>query len=332
MGQVIELRVRTITYIVIAASLGVIATLALSAAWRADAAPGDDDATYVAWPGCRLTDTRTNTQVGPRGSKLAENEVMTIQAIGDQGECTGDLALPADAVGLSTNVTVVDPTAQSNIRIYRGDLATPPNLSNLNVTPGAPPTPNAVNVQLAPDGTLKAYNFRGSVHLVIDVVGYFTDASLQELANREPAVGVGPVTMTHGLGPTLVNPDLPPKSIAYFQNSVRITSGGLTSSIVLPLVGPAVIGGGSYRLASLEYCMRDTTGGARVDDVTVHALTPSDFVSDPADRSDEGCYQVDVDELSVGVAPQGYHVTFNISGAVDSTVRFVGVQSTWTEI
>ncbi len=187
--------------------LGVVATLVVSSAWSADAAPGDDDATYVPWPGCRLTDTRADSQIGPRGTALGADEVMTVEVHGDQGECVDDLAISSDAVGLAANVTVVDATAQSNIRVYRGDLTEPPLLSNLNVTPGAPPTPNKVDTQLAPDGTLKVYNFKGSVNVIIDVVGYYTPQSLLELAAQAGVPGPqGPQGPQGPTGPSGITP------------------------------------------------------------------------------------------------------------------------------
>ncbi len=191
----------------------VVAMLVGASVWHADAAPGDDDATYVPWPGCRLTDTRPGSQIGPRGEKLGANEVMTVEVYGDRGGCTGDLAIPNDAVGLATNVTVVDPTAQSNIRVYRGDLLEPPLLSNLNVTPGAPPTPNKVDTQLAPDGTIKVYNFKGSVNVVIDVVGYYTAQSLLELAGQTGPPG--PQGPQGPVGPSGITP--PPGALTPTQ-------------------------------------------------------------------------------------------------------------------
>ncbi|MEM9513293.1 MAG: hypothetical protein AAGA42_00430 [Actinomycetota bacterium] len=155
---------------------------AATSAWFASAAPGDLDSTYVPWPGCRLTDTRAASQIGPRAGALGADDVMTVAVFGDQGECIGELAIPDDAVGLSTNVTAVGATASSNVRVYRGDVSSPPLLSNLNVFAGAPPSPNKVDTQLAPDGTLKVYNANGSVDIIIDVVGYFTSTSLTELA------------------------------------------------------------------------------------------------------------------------------------------------------
>jgi hypothetical protein len=101
---------------------------------------------------------------------------------GENGDCTGALAIPADAVGVALNVTAVNATAQSNIRVYPADLSEVPLLSNLNVTAGAPPTPNKVDVKLSPDGKIKVFNFRGSVNIFIDIVGYYTNTTLKELA------------------------------------------------------------------------------------------------------------------------------------------------------
>jgi hypothetical protein len=63
-----------------------------------------------------------------------------------------------------------------------------PLLSNLNVSAGAPPTPNKVDVKLSPDGKIKVYNFNGSVNIVIDIVGYYTNSTLKEIAARLDAL------------------------------------------------------------------------------------------------------------------------------------------------
>jgi hypothetical protein len=46
-----------------------------------------------------------------------------------------------------------------------------PTTSNLNLVPGLA-RPNAVTVGLSPTGSIAITNFRGSVDVVIDVVGY----------------------------------------------------------------------------------------------------------------------------------------------------------------
>ncbi len=189
MGPTIELRLRSVVWLATAALLGVCATLSVTTAWRADAAPGDLDSTFVPTAGCRLVDTRPGADnIGPRAEPLAAADVYTIDVHGANGECTGPLAIPSDAVGVALNVTAVGATTASNLRVYPANLTDVPLLSNLNVTAGAPPTPNKVDVQLSPDGKINVFNFRGSVNVVVDVVGYYTESSLTELASRLSAI------------------------------------------------------------------------------------------------------------------------------------------------
>lgn len=167
---------------------GVVVILVLTVAtvmqaWSADAAPGDQDSTFVPTAGCRLTDTRPAPfTAGPRSTPLGADESFTVSVHGANGECTGALAIPSDAVGVALNVTAVNATAGSHLTVYPADLTSVPTLSNLNVRAGSTATPNKVDVKLSPDGKIKVYNFAGSVNVIIDVVGYYTKSSLQELA------------------------------------------------------------------------------------------------------------------------------------------------------
>jgi hypothetical protein len=56
--------------------------------------------------------------------------------------------------------------------------------SHLNYVPGQAPTPNKVDIQLSPAGTVDIYNAHGSVHLLADVVGYYTPATIDDLSRR----------------------------------------------------------------------------------------------------------------------------------------------------
>jgi hypothetical protein len=144
----------------------------------ADAAPGDDDSTFVPITPCRLFDTRPAHNIGPKNTPLAagESAAYTQPVTGTNGNCT----IPADAVAISMNVTITDPTAMSNLRVYPADVAAP-LVSNLNWLPGQSPTPNKVDVKLSADGKIKLFNWSGTVNVLADVVGYYTDASLKEL-------------------------------------------------------------------------------------------------------------------------------------------------------
>jgi hypothetical protein len=131
--------------------------------------PSDASALVPIEP-CRLFDTRPAFQVGPRSAPLGPNETFTTQATGDNGECTG---IPASATGLSMNVTAVDPSQATVLTIWGAGAR--PNASSLNPTPGQPPTPNAVTSGLTGAGQLNVWNAFGSVHVIIDIVGYYTD-------------------------------------------------------------------------------------------------------------------------------------------------------------
>ncbi|MEM9515038.1 MAG: hypothetical protein AAGA42_09290 [Actinomycetota bacterium] len=158
--------------------LAIIASLTMSQAWSADAAPGDDDATYVPIPSCRVFDFRPDQPpAGGKKTPLGAGETYVQQITGAVGDCT----IPNTAVGVAMNVTVTNGTAPSNLRVFPADVVEVPTVSNLNWVPGMAPLPNKVDVKLSPDGKVKLYNQNGTVDVVGDIVGYYTSETLQEL-------------------------------------------------------------------------------------------------------------------------------------------------------
>jgi hypothetical protein len=120
---------------------------------------------------CRLADTRPAPDtVGGRTSPIGPEESYTLSGWGDVGNCS----LPNGTAGLALNVTAFGPTDPTYLTLYPTG-AMLPTTSNLNPTPGQPPTPNAVNVDLSPGGEFDVFNKYGSVHAIIDVVGYYDD-------------------------------------------------------------------------------------------------------------------------------------------------------------
>ena len=120
---------------------------------------------------CRLVDTRAASQVGDQVT-LTEDAAVVIDAHGMQGNCD----LPTDATGLSMNVTAVDPSAQTNLRVYpTPDDDSVPLTASLNPYPGLPQEFNGVTTDLNDDGQFSVYNRFGTVDVVIDVVGYYAD-------------------------------------------------------------------------------------------------------------------------------------------------------------
>lgn len=126
---------------------------------------------------CRLLDTRpAPDKVGTRVGALGPDETLTQQVSGQVGNC--DIPLGIEAVAL--NVTVVDPTAASYLSIYPAG-ANPPLASSLNWLAGQEPTPNKVDVRVSADGAIEVRNAFGDVHVLADVVGYYSDQRLTEI-------------------------------------------------------------------------------------------------------------------------------------------------------
>jgi hypothetical protein len=128
-------------------------------------------AAFVPITPCRLFDTRPAPHtVGGRTSPLGPDETYDVAARGTQGNC----ALPTSAVGIVLNVTAVDATQATFLTLFPSG-ADRPTASHLNPSPGAPPAPNAVTVDLSDAGEFSVFNRFGSVHVLADVVGYYTD-------------------------------------------------------------------------------------------------------------------------------------------------------------
>ncbi len=86
-------------------------------------------------------------------------------------------AVPESAVAVTLNVTAVTPTSGTDIRVYPTRAGgSPPLVSNLNPAAGRT-TAAAVVVPIGDGGTVQLLSSRGSVHVVVDVSGYFTAGS-----------------------------------------------------------------------------------------------------------------------------------------------------------
>jgi len=173
------IRVRTAAWFATAVVLSVFATLLVMQEWRANAAPGDSDATWVAVEPCRLFDYRPGEEpIEGKKTPLVAGAPATQQVTGNVGNCS----IPTvGVVAVSMNVTVVQGTAQSNLRLYPADAANEPVVSNLNWLAGDSATANKVDVKLSASGAVRVAVANGTVNVVGDVVGYYTDTSLKAL-------------------------------------------------------------------------------------------------------------------------------------------------------
>lgn len=115
---------------------------------------------YTATP-CRVLDTRIN------GGPLVSGAPRAIQVGGTCG-------VPADAVAVSLNVTVVAPPAAGFVVLFPGDAAFP-GTSTLNFGPGQTRANNAI-LEVSVTGALAGESVLaggGQVDLIVDVNGYF---------------------------------------------------------------------------------------------------------------------------------------------------------------
>lgn len=114
---------------------------------------------------CRLVDTRNS--VGPLGGPaLAASAQRTFTLASQCG-------VPSTARALSVNVTVITPTAAGDLRLFPGGSASP-LVSTINYRAGQTRANNAIaGLGAAGDLTVQCDQAAGTVHLVLDVNGYF---------------------------------------------------------------------------------------------------------------------------------------------------------------
>ncbi|MDX3536137.1 hypothetical protein PV721_17505 [Streptomyces sp. MB09-01] len=112
----------------------------------------------------RFLDTRDGT--GAKKERVGPGGVVTLQVAGVKG-------IPASGVtAVVMNVTAVHPTEAGHVMVYPNGQPTP-KVSNLNFAPGQI-VPNLVTVPVV-NGKVDLRNNAGSVDLIADVTGYYTD-------------------------------------------------------------------------------------------------------------------------------------------------------------
>ena len=114
---------------------------------------------------CRVLDTRNAS--GPLGGPSIG--AGATRSFGASGSCN----VPAGAVAISANVTVVNPAAAGDLVAYPNGLPSPPGTSTVSFRAGQTRANNAL-VYLASDGSfLVKNNAAGSLDLLVDVNGYY---------------------------------------------------------------------------------------------------------------------------------------------------------------
>jgi len=151
----------------LAVLLGAVAPTTGTGAGAATA--GRADAAFLAVPPARLADTRPGAPTvdgrfsGP--SPVGPDTALVVQVAGRAGIAWGG------ATAVALNLTTVDATAPTHLTVYP-TWSPRPTSSNLNPAPGRTAT-NMVVAKLGPDGTVSVYNAAGTIHVIVDLLGWF---------------------------------------------------------------------------------------------------------------------------------------------------------------
>jgi hypothetical protein len=127
-----------------------------------DTSPAVD---YYTVAPCRVVDTRGGG--APIGGPVLQGQETRVFTVA--GEC----GIPSTATAISINVTVTQPSATGNVRLFPAGQ-TVPTVSSINYAAGQTRANNAI-VVLDPSGAMAAFIGQPAgttVHLVVDVNGY----------------------------------------------------------------------------------------------------------------------------------------------------------------
>ena len=117
----------------------------------------------------RLLDTRPGSIVGYTGTKPAAGGSVAVKVAGAGG-------VPVSGVSaVLVNLTATETTSGGFVTLYPAGAAVP-NASTLNVNGVNETTANAAIVPVGTNGSVSIFTER-SAHLIVDVLGYYTDAS-----------------------------------------------------------------------------------------------------------------------------------------------------------
>jgi hypothetical protein len=166
----------------------------------------------------------------------------------------GSTTVPAEATAVVLNVTAVNPTAGSDLRVYpTGQVR--PNSSSLNFVAGEV-IPNLVIATVGTGGSIQIFNETGNVDVIADVLGYFRPAvsgggpyhPLAPSRVLESRAGFGPIQYStpwnggtdravqiSGFLPSAV---VPPNATAVVLNVIAVNPSGGSDLRVYPTGQP----------------------------------------------------------------------------------------------
>jgi alpha-tubulin suppressor-like RCC1 family protein len=206
----------------------------------------DTASRFTPTPPARVLDTRTSSPIGP---------ASTVQV---------DLSgrVPATATSVTFNLTGTSPSVSTYVTAYPSG-ATRPTASSLNLA-AAQTTPNLITVPLGTDRRVTLYNAFGSVHVIVDLAGYYATDRGDRFFPMTPARVLDTRSAGGALGPGSTRDVGLAGRIAATASAaaVTVTGTGTTTSTYVT----AYPAGASRPLASTVNLLpqRDTTNSAAV--------------------------------------------------------------------
>jgi len=195
-----------------------------------------------------------------RASPFLSRVPQKLQVTGSVPTATGTkVVVPDGASGVVMNVTPVGATQDGFISVEPGDAVGLPTTSSLNFTAGAI-NPNTVTVAIPTAGADKGkvrltYDAFGQVgpftDILVDVIGYTTNAGLVELANRVRAIETASNVIPPGVTVT---------GNILWDESVIADNADTNYFVPFPANAPADPGGAKVNFAP------DSTGATQDDD------------------------------------------------------------------
>lgn len=206
---------------------------------------------YLPLSPTRLVDTRKG--IGAPKAPLSAGQQITVQINGMAG-----VTLP-DVTAVALNVTAVDEKAGGYFTLYP-DGVTRPTASSVNFSPGQV-IANSVTLPVGADGKIKVYNGSGgTADVIVDVVGYYTSASMGNGPTGSAYVPIAPTRVldTRGSGPlpggyfadlyAPISVDVPNLFSFVFDSVVTNTKSGGYESFTPDPNPPGAYSGGPYVL------------------------------------------------------------------------------------
>jgi len=256
---------------------------------KADATAATAGSAFHALYPTRIVDTRTG--LGAPGGPLGPGTDRSFAAAGSNG-------IPGTASAIVLNATVTGATAGSFVTLHPTGGAVP-TASTINFGAGQT-IANSATVKVGAGNQISAFNQTGSVHLVIDVVGWYDD-------------GTGTGELFNGITPTRVLDSRTPVG----GWSGPLPAGAANSRTLR-------ISGGGTSIPS--------TAGTAVLNVTVTGATAPSFLQvwpTGATRPDSsvlnfGAGQTIANLVTTGIGNGGSISFYNVAGATDVVVDVVG--------